>query len=236
MSTRITPALGAIAMFVAALAACGSSSHAATTPVTVYNISADPGDNLPAIDAKHRVVLTTAVLRSTLDSVLSTHATLVAALMVRVGDGDTAPIEQVKALASNTRALTDVVARVYGNEAARAFAQLWEQHTQFFIDYAQADRDHSNAAKRLAQGQLLDYQNDFASFVSTATASDASLTAVTGLLHAHVHDLTSYIDAEVAGHETEARQILTQAVANMHIIAKAISDAIAAQHPDTVAP
>ena len=156
--------------------------------------------------------------------------------MHQVGDGDASPTDQVKALAANTRALTEVVARVYGSEAARAFAQLWEQHTQFFIDYAQADRDHSNAAKRLAQGQLLDYQNDFASFVSTATASDASLTAVTGLLHAHVHDLTSYIDADVAGHEAEAHQILTQAVANMHVIAKTISDAIAAQHPETVAP
>ena len=236
MSMRKVSALGATALLVTALAACGSSSHAATTPVTVYNISADPGANLPATDAEHRVLLKAAVLRSTLDSLLSNHATLVAALMVQVGDGDTSPIEQVKALAANTRALTDVVAQVYGNEAARAFAQLWEQHTQFFIDYAQADRDHSNAAKRLAQGQLLDYQNDFASFVSTATASDASLTAVTGLLHAHVHDLTSYIDAEVAGHETEARQILTRAVANMHIIATTMSDAIAAQHPETVAP
>src|SRR5207302_2342384 len=128
---------------------------------------------------------------------LSVHATLVAALMHQVGDGDASPTDQVKALAANTRALTEVVARVYGSEAARAFAQLWEQHTQFFIDYAQADRDHSNAAKRLAQGQLLDYQNDFASFVSTATASDASLTAVTGLLHTHLHGLTSYIDAHV---------------------------------------
>jgi len=236
MSARKGPALGAIALLVTALAACGSSSRAATTPVTVYNVSADPGDNLPAIDAKHHVVLTTAVLRSTLDSLLSAHATLVAALMHQVGDGDTSPTDQVKALAANTRALTEVVARVYGSEAARAFAQLSEQHTQFFIDYAQADRDHSNSAKRLAQGQLVDYQNDFASFVSTATASDASLTAVTGLLHAHVHDLTSYIDADVAGHEAEAHQILAQAVANMHVIAKMISDAIAAQHPETVAP
>jgi len=235
MSARKAPVLGAIALLVTALAACGSSSHAATTPVTVYNISADPGDNLPAIDAKHPAVLTTAVLRSTLDSLLSAHATLVAALMHQVGDGDTSPTDQVKALAANTRALTEVVARMYGSQAARAFAQLWEQHTQFFIDYAQADRDHSNAAKRLAQGQLVDYQNDFASFVSTATASDASLTAVTGLLHAHVHDLTSYIDADVAGHETEARQILIQAVVKMHVIAKTISDAIAAQHPETVA-
>jgi hypothetical protein len=40
----------------------------------------------------------------------------------------------------------------------------------------------------------------------------------------------------VAGHEAEAHQILTQAVANMHVIAKTISDAIAAQHPETVAP
>ncbi len=129
-----------------------------------------------------------------------------------------------------------MIARVYGRNGARAFAQLWEQHTQFFVDYAQADRVHSNAAKRLAQGQLLDYQTDFASFVSTVTASGSSLTAVTGMLHAHVHDLTSYIDADVAGNDTEAHQILTHAVATMHLIAKTVSDAIAAQHLETVGP
>ena len=102
--------------------------------------------------------------------------------------------------------------------------------------HAHADHVHSNGAKHLAQEQLLDYQNDFASFVTTATASGASLTAVTGLLHAHVHDLTSYIDADVAGHDSVARQILVHAVATMHVIAKTVADAIAAQHLRTVAP
>ena len=141
MSIRNLPALGATLVLVAGLAACGSSSHAATTPVTVYDVSADPGKNLPTTDAKH-----------------------------------------------------------------------------------------------LAQEQLLAYQNDFASLLTTATASAASLPAVTGLLHAHVHDLTSYIDADVAGNDTEARQILVHAVATMHVIAKTVSDAIAAQHLRTVAP
>ncbi|MDP9331821.1 MAG: hypothetical protein M3Q30_00720 [Actinomycetota bacterium] len=236
MSIRHVRALGATALLVAALAACGSSSHAATTPVTVYNVSADPGQNLPATDTRHRVVLTTAILRSTLDSLFSKHVTLVAVLMHQVGEGDASPTEHISALAANSQALTDVVARVYGRDGARAFGQLWEQHTQFFIDYAHADHVHSNAAKHLAQEQLLDYQNDFASFVTTATASDASLTAVTELLHAHVHDLTSYIDTDVAGHDTEARQILIHAVATMHVIAKTVSDAIAAQHLRTVAP
>jgi len=227
---------GAMALLIAALTACGSSPHAATTPVTVYNVSADPGQNLPATGRGKHVLLTTAMLRSTLDSLLSKHVTLVAALVHQVGEGDASPTEHIRALAANSQALTDVIARVYGHDAARAFAQLWEQHTQFFIDYAHADRVHSNAAKRLAQEQLLDYQNDFASFVSTATASNASLTAVTGLLHAHVHDLTSYIDADVAGHDTEAHQILIEAVATMHVIAKTVSDAIAAQHLETVSP
>jgi len=237
MSFRQVGALGATALLAAALAACGSNAHtASSTSVTVYNVSADPGAQLPTTATKHRVPLTTAVLRSTLDSLLSKHVTIVAALMHRVGEGDTNPSEQIRTLAGNTRALTDVIARVYGNDAARAFAQLWEQHTQFFIDYAQADRVHSKSGKRLAQEQLQDYQNDFASFVSTATASNASLSTVTGLLHAHVHNLTSYIDADVAGHDAEAHQILTDAAANMHVVARTVSEAIAAQHLATIAP
>jgi len=236
MSIRNLPALGATLVLVAGLAACGSSSHAATTPVTVYDVSADPGKNLPTTDAKHRVVLTTAMLRSTLDSLFSKHVTLVAVLMHQVGEGDANPTIQIGALVANSQALTDVVARVYGRDGARAFAQLWEQHTQFFIDYAHADHVHSNAAKHLAQEQLLAYQNDFASLLTSATASAASLPAVTGLLHAHVHDLTSYIDADVAGHDSVARQVLVHAVATMHVIAKTVADAIAAQHLRTVAP
>ena len=61
MSIRNVPALGATALLVAGLAACGSSSHAAPTPVTVYDVYADPGQNLPATNSRHRAVLTTAV-------------------------------------------------------------------------------------------------------------------------------------------------------------------------------
>lgn len=221
-------------LLVGALAACGSSSRASTTPITVFNLSADPAHDLGATNAKHPVTITVAELRSTLDSLLSTHATLVAALMHEVGAGNDSVTASVNALMDNTKALTGAIALVYGNDGARAFAQLWEQHTQFFIDYAQADRANDRKAKHLAQDRLLDYQNDFASFVSTATAGGASLAAVTGLLHDHVHDLISYVDADVAGRRQDAQQLLDQAVAHMHVIAKAVSDAIVAQHLDTV--
>jgi hypothetical protein len=236
MRLRTAAMLGLTALLVAVLPACGSSSHASSTPVTVFNLSADPAQNVPTTNAQHHATLTVAALRSTLDSLLAKHATLVAALTHEVGAGNANPNAAVKALGANTQALTNAIALVYGIDGARAFAQLWEQHTQFFIDYAQADRGNHTGAKRLAQEKLSDYQNDFASFVSTATAGGASLTAVTGLLHGHVHDLTSYIDADIAGHAADARQILDQAVAHMHVIAKAVTDAIAAQHLETVTP
>ena len=181
-------------------------------------------------------MLTAAVLRTTLDSLLSKHAVLVATLMHEVGAGNDHPTAAVKALAANTEALTDAIALVYGSDAARAFAQLWEQHTQFFIDYAQAVRSHDGAAKDEAESRLLDYQHDFASFLSTATDAGVGLVAVTGLLHAHVADLTSYIQADVDGHTADARRILARAVAHMHVIAAAVARAIAVQHLKTVVP
>ena len=156
--------------------------------------------------------------------------------MHEVGAGNEHPTTAVNALAANTQGLIDAIDAVYGADGARAFAQLWEQHTQFFIDYSQAARDHDNGAKKEAISRLTDYQNDFASFVTTATGGGAPLVAVTGLLHTHVDDLTNYINADVDGRAAAARDLLAQAIAHMHVIAKAIADAIALQHLKTVAP
>ena len=222
------------AVVMTGLSGCGSRSAPSATPVTVFSVSADPGANLPVVDAKHPVVLTAVQLRTTLDSLLSEHADLVATLMHLVGAGDDNPAAAVRALSANTTALTDAIAVIYGSDGARAFAQLWEQHTQFFVDVAHADRTHDDDARRLAQRRLLDYQNDFASFVTTATAGGASLVAVTGLLHGHVADLMSYIEADIAGNKSEAARLREQAIAHMRVIAKAIADAIVAQHLKTV--
>ncbi|MCU1466505.1 MAG: copper amine oxidase [Actinomycetia bacterium] len=228
----VTIMSAAVAM--AGLTGCGSSSAPSASPVTVFSVSADPGSDLPVVDAKHPVVLTAVKLRSTLDSLLSEHASLVATVMHLVGAGDDNPSAAVSALGANTKALTDAIAVIYGVDGARAFAQLWQQHTQFFVDIAHADRTHDAGAKDLAQRQLLDYQNDFASFVTTATAGGASLVAVTGLLHGHVADFMSYIEADVGGNRREALRLRELAVAHMHVIAKAIADAIVAQHLKTV--
>jgi hypothetical protein len=234
MTRRNPRALGAIALLVAALTACGSSSHAASTPITVFNVSADPSKDLPVIDGKHHAPLTAAALRSALDSLLSKHASLVAALVDQVIGGSTTPNAAISALAANTDALTNAIEKVYGVNAARAFAQLWAQHTQFFIDYANAAYRHDNSGTEAADSKLGDYQNDFASFVDTATAGGASLAAVAGLLHGHVHDITSYVDAAVSGDRAATDRILAESIAHMHVIASAITRAILAQHLKTV--
>jgi hypothetical protein len=218
----------------ATLAACGSSAHESATPVTVFSVAADPGANIPVTTPKERVVLTSAQLRSALDDLLSHHTTLIAALIHEVDHGNDTPTAALHALTTNTNSLTDAIAMIYGVDAGRAFAQLWEQHTQFFIDYAQATRDHDGDAKEEAESRLLDYQNDFASFISTATANGVGLAAVTRLLHGHVDDLTRYAQADIAGDSSDAAQILTQAVAHMRVIANAVAGAIVAQHLKTV--
>jgi hypothetical protein len=216
--------------------ACGSSSthDEARSSITVFNVSADPVANVPTTVAGHPVTLTSAQVRSALNELLSAHATLVATLMHQVGEGNEHPTAAIAALTKNTQSLTDAIAAIYGADGARAFAQLWEQHTQFFVDYARAERTNDHSAKTLALRRLLDYQRDFASFVSTATAHGASLIAVTDLLHTHVGDLTGYIDADTAGKVATARALLTRSVVHMHVIAGAIADAIAKQHLATV--
>jgi hypothetical protein len=225
-----------VAAFAGGLATCGAGAHRSSTAVSVFDLAADPARNIPAVDPRDPVVLTVAALHASFDSLLSQHVTLVAALMHEVGAGDADVHAAVDALAANTQSLTDAIAVVYGTDAARAFAQLWEQHTQFFVDYAQATRDHDRKAKDEAEDRLRDYQNDFASFVTTATAGGVALVVVTNLLHDHVDDLTRYIVADVAGDSTDAGRILRQAQAHMRVIANSIANAIAAQHLASVTP
>lgn len=226
-----------VALAATFVTACGSGGGSdASSPVTVFNVSADPGQMVPPTKPGRPVVLTVAEVHTALDSLLAKHATLIAALMHEVGAGNDHPTAAITALTANTQGLVDAINAVYGAAGARAFAQLWEQHTQFFIDYAHAARVHDNGAKREAISRLVDYQNDFASFVTTATAGGAPLVAVTELLHTHVDDLTNYINADVDGRTAAAQQLLTQTIAHMHVIAKAIADAIAAQHLKTVTP
>ncbi|HEV7526192.1 MAG TPA: hypothetical protein VGP92_14570 [Acidimicrobiia bacterium] len=236
MNGRRAYCTAATTLFAVMLAACGSSAHPSTTPVTVFNMTVDPGRGLPTVKRGNHATIRTAVLRSTLNSLLSKHATLVAELVHEVGAGQANTTAAVNALAANTHSLTDAIAFVYGVDGARAFAQLWEQHTQFFIDLAQAVRSHDSTAKDAAESKLHDYQNDFASFVTTATDGGVNLVTVTALLHTHVQDMTTYIEADVAGHTSEAAQALAHAVSHMHVVARAISDAIVAQHLDTVSP
>ena len=84
----------------------------------------------------------------------SLDSALVGAPTHQVGAGNDPPTAAIDALAANTQALTDAIALVYGRDAGRAFAQLWEQHTQFFVNYAQADRLHNHSAKEVAESQL----------------------------------------------------------------------------------
>jgi len=219
-----------------AAAGCGSSSHESSPPVTVFDLTADPGQGLPVAKPGHPVVLARATVRSTLDSLLAAHATLVATLMHQVGQGDANPDAAVKALAANTKALSGAITLVYGVDGGRAFQQLWSQHTQFFIDYAHAARVHDGKAKQEAKDELADYQSDFGNFVTTATGGRVPLLAVTGLLHGHVQDLTQYIDADVSGRPEDAQRLLDQAVAHMHVIATAVADSIVRQHLKTVGP
>jgi hypothetical protein len=234
MNPRHARRFGATAVLIATLAACGSSSQASSPPITVFDVAADPSQSLLALDTEHHVALTAAALRSTLDSLLSKHATLVAALVDDIVAGSTTPNAAINAVTANNGALTNAIDQVYGENAARAFAQLWGQHTQFFVDYASAAYRHDGSAKEEAESKLRDYQNDFASFVDTATAGGTSLAAVVGLLHGHIHDITGYVDAAVSGDRLATRRILAESVVHMHAIAKAVTRAILAQHLKTV--
>jgi hypothetical protein len=233
ISVRAAVALAVLALFAVVFEGVGSHSRTTDAPVVVFDVAADPGEAVPVV---HQAALEVSTLRTQLDSLLSQHVVLVAALAHAVDAGDDNPTAAVRALTKNSQALTGAIATVYGPDAGRAFEQIWEQHTQFFVDYAQAARAHDGGKRGEAINRLNDYQNDFASFLSTATDGSAPIAAVSVLLHGHVEDLLRYIDDDVAGKRAEAEHDLQQAVGHMRVISRTVANAIAAHSPDTIKP
>jgi hypothetical protein len=135
------------------------------------------------------------------------------------------------ALAANTDDIVAAVGLVYGPVGARAFAQLWANHTQFLIAYAAATANHDAAAKRDALANLADYEHDSAALFDQATGGRASTATVQQLLYNHVVQMTSGLDAAADGRADLHVQIGVQAHSYAIDIGGALASAIAAQQP-----
>jgi hypothetical protein len=211
------------------LEACTGERSERAAP-EIFDLEAGYTAGLDPTAAEQRAVIPAADLEALLEGLLAEHAELVADVMVAAADGGNTGAA-VEALQQNTVELTGAINTVYGPAGARAFDQLWGQHTQFFAEYAVASGDDDQERRNDAFAKLHDYHRDFSTFTDTATGGAAPAEVVVELLHTHVDDLTGYIDAHTSGDDTEAEARLDSATSYMSVIAEALAGAIAAQDP-----
>jgi hypothetical protein len=197
----------------------------------VFDLAADPPDDIAAPDPERRDVLTSAALRARLERDLAWHGVTLVETMRAARRDDVQLQSWIDALADNTADLVDAIGLVYGPAAARGFDQQWGQHTQFMLDYALAVRDGDDDEADQQRSNLAAYAADASSFFQTVTAGGLPANAVEELLAAHIEHMYEMLAAD---DDDDAAATLDAALQDNDYllgIAGALATAMAAQQP-----
>ena len=219
-------------------AACASDDNDATsTTATAMTESSTTMDDMDGMDMDAMpmgIDTGASELRSALTNLLQEHVYLAGiAISTAVADGVDAPstTAAVETLDTNSVALSEAIAGIYGDEAGEQFLALWRDHIGMFVDYTVATASGDQAAADEAKASLDAYRTEFAAFIDSATDGELAAETTAENLQMHVNTLVAAIDAVVAG-SPEAFGLLQTAAGHMSTTAQALSGAIAAQMPD----
>lgn len=171
-------------------------------------------------------------LRATLGTLLSEHGNL-AVIAMRKGIEGAEDFDAAAAqLNDNTHALADAIASVYGEDAGKAFYDMWDAHIGYFVSYVQGTAKKDEAAKQAALDELSQYRKDFSAFLDKATEGRVEADALAEGLQTHVNQLISAFDAYVAGDYEKAFSQQAKAGSHLYMTAKGLSSAITSQFPE----
>ncbi len=199
-----------------------SSSDASELRVDLAAVPAPPAAVQRRAHGSHE--LTPVALRTRLEQLLGQHVGLTLRLMrARMrGDPDFAEAA-VAALNRNTDDLADAVGAVYGRDGARAFSELWFNHTRSFFRYAKGLAEKNRQARRAARGELDRYRKDFGAFVESATDGDLAARPVAEALEVHIDQLLGAADAYADGDYERAFALQRRAYEHMFPTGKALA-------------
>ncbi len=224
---------GAVAtILVGLLAACGQSVTAKVGQgPQIIELGRDHGVGIADVDPARGKVISAGDLRLTLEFLFDWHHVTLVQMMRHAHANDAALNSWIKELSTNTDDITGAIGLVYGPTGARAFGQLWAQHTQFLLDYADAVRRHDTAAEAVARSHLHNYTADSGTLFDRATAGGAPASSVTKFLEVHVAHMTDSIDALAAGDATKADGLAVTDHEYLYTVAKTLAGAISTQQP-----
>jgi hypothetical protein len=166
-------------------------------------------------------------LRVALSRLLGEHAYLLMEAMrsSTVGDAERDAVES--ALDENSAGLTEAIRTVYGDEAATAFAGLWDRHVVLLLDYADATRSGDAEGRSAAEQGLDDYASELAhalDMLNPALEPHDEEAA----LQLHLDQVRSFADADYA----QAYAAHREAFLHMFRLGDHLALGIARQFPD----
>jgi hypothetical protein len=130
------------------------------------------------------------------------------------------------ALDQNTRELTAIVESVFGAEAGRAFQALWADHIDAFVEYTQALAKQDEAAQDAAKSRLTQFNDEFASFLSTSTQGRLGTAALADAFVMHEDMLLQQINAYAEADYSTAYEVSYEAYQHMFALAEQAATAI----------
>ena len=174
-----------------------------------------------------------ATLRATLTAALQEHVYLAGITTgTALAGQDFKPA--AAALDTNTQALQDAIASVYGDAGGKQFGDLWRKHIGFFVDYTTGKATNDAAKVSKARSDLDGYRADFGAFIESATKGGLPKQAVADELTPHVASLFAAIDAQAAKDSAQFDK-LKVAAGHMPMTASILAGAIVKQFPDKFA-
>ncbi|UJF32422.1 copper amine oxidase N-terminal domain-containing protein [Paenibacillus hexagrammi] len=187
----------------------------------------------PTMASAHTVTVksSSSDLRVTLEGLLGEHAAMAVVTMQKGIDGAPDFQDAAAALMANGDDLSQAVASVYGEDAGKAFSELWKRHIGFFVDYVTATAKKDEDGRKAALDKLEEYGPDFGAFLAGANPNIKAEDVAKGLT-AHVSQLISAFDNYVNKDYTQAYQSEREAYMHMVHFGQVLADAIVKQFPD----
>lgn len=170
--------------------------------------------------------------RSNLNRLIQEHTLLAGYATTAAALGQTVTLQAVTPrIAQNSTQLTQLIGAVYGTSVEQRFGQLWNEHINGFVNYAQAARAKDQTQRQQALQGLERYRQEIGELLNQANPA-LTQAVVAQLFQPHVQHITAAIDAASQNNQALAWSELDIAAHHGREIALPVAEAIIAQFPN----
>ncbi len=171
-------------------------------------------------------------LRARLNNLLFNHIFYTREVIVTFFRNDQPALAgAVDEINDNTKELSDAVASIYGADAGKQFATIWQTHIDALLEYEKATTANDASKKADAVNKLNTYTQDLAKFLSNANPN-LDYGGLVALLQGHIGFHKQEIDILAKGDFAAELKIWDHLVDNIVQIADALAAAIVKQFPE----